>query len=53
MSCMINKWRVKIDWKEVSNVRDLPRTEDHKKREGREKKEKMVAVYMILETSVT
>ena len=31
MTCMINKWRVKIDWKEVSNVRDLPRTEDHKK----------------------
>ena len=25
MTCMINRWRVKIDWKEVYNVRDLPR----------------------------
>ena len=25
MSCTINKWRVKIDWKEVYNVRDPSR----------------------------
>ena len=25
MTCTINKWRVKIDWKEVYNVRDPSR----------------------------
>ena len=53
MTCMINRWRVKIDWKEVYNVRDPPRMGDHKKRGGGEKKEEMVVAYMVLETSVT
>ena len=25
MTCMINRWRAKIDWKEIYNVRDPPR----------------------------
>ena len=40
MTCMINRWRVKIDWKEVYNVRDPPRMEDcGKERRWREKGE--------------
>ena len=53
MTCMINKWRVKIDWKEVYNVRDPPRTRGGKKRARGEKKQKIVAVCMILKSSVT
>ena len=53
MTCTINRWRVKIDWKEVYNVRDLPRMGDHEKRAEREKKEKTVAVCMVLKTTVT
>ena len=37
MICMINRWRVKIDWKEVYNVRDPPRRRDHEKDKKREK----------------
>ena len=37
MTCMINRWRVKIDWKEVYNVRDPPRRRDHEKDKRREK----------------
>ena len=36
-TCMINRWRVKIDWKEIYNVRDPPRMGDQKSR-GREKR---------------
>ena len=50
---MINRWRAKIDWKEVYNVRDPPRMGDCEKRAGGEKKEEVVAVCMILKTSVT
>ena len=53
MTYMINRWRVKIDWKEVYNVRDPPRIGDDRKRARGEKKEKTVAVCMILEASVT
>ena len=53
MTYMINRWRVKIDWKEVYNVRDLPRMGMAEERAGGEKNEKNVAVCMILETSVT
>ena len=53
MTCTINRWRVKIDWKEVYNVRDPPRMGDHGKRAEREKKEKTVAVCMVLKTTVT
>ena len=53
VTCMINRWRVKIDWKEVYNVRDPPRMRDHKKRGGGEKKEETVVACMVLETSVT
>ena len=38
MTCMINRWRVKIDWKEVYNVRDPPRIGDRGKKRGRKKK---------------
>ena len=38
MTCMINKWRVKIDWKEVYNVRDPLRMGDHKKESRRREK---------------
>ena len=38
MTCTINRWRVKIDWKEVYNVRDPPRMGDHGKRAERERK---------------
>ena len=50
---MINRWRVKFDWKEVYNVRDPPRMGDREKKRGREKKEKMVIACMVLETSIT
>ena len=53
VTCMINKWRAKIDWEEVYNVRDPPRMEDHKKRRGGEIKKEVVAVCMILKTPVT
>ena len=53
VTCMINRWRVKIDWKEVYNVRDPPRMGDRGKRAKREKKEEVVAVCMILKTPVT
>ena len=36
-TCMINRWRAKIDWKEIYNVRDLPRRGDQKT--GERKKE--------------
>ena len=38
MTCTINKWRVKIDWKEVYNVRDLPRMGDSGKESRRREK---------------
>ena len=53
MTCTINRWRVKIDWKEVYNARDPPRRGDREKRAGREKKEKIAAVYMVLKTTIT
>ena len=48
MACTIDKWRVRIDWKEVYNGKDPPRMEDGEKGTGREKKEKIAAVYMVL-----
>ena len=33
MTYMINRWRAKIDWKEVYNVRDPPRMGDQEKGE--------------------
>ena len=53
MACMINRWRVKIDWKGVYNRRDPPRMGDHEKRAEREKRKEAVAVCMILKTPVT
>ena len=53
MTCMINRWRVKIDWKEVYNVRDPSRMGDREKKRGREKKEEIVIACMVLKTSVT
>ena len=53
MTYTIDRWKVKIDWKEVYNVRDPPRMRDHEKRTGREKKEKTVVVCMVLKTTVT
>ena len=38
MTCMINRWRVKIDWKEVYNVRDTPRMGDHGRKSRRREK---------------
>ena len=38
MTCMIKRWRVKIDWKEVSNVRDPPKMGDHNKKSRRREK---------------
>ena len=49
----INRWRVKIDWKEVYNVRDPPRMRDRRKRAKREKMKEVVAVCMILKTPIT
>ena len=48
MACTINKWRVKIDQKEIYNGRDPPRIGDREKRTGKEKKEKKAAVCMVL-----
>ena len=53
MTYMINRWRVKIDWKEVYNVRDLPRMGIAEERAGGEKNEKTVAVCMVLKATVT
>ena len=53
MTCMINKWRAKIDWKEIYNVRDPPRMGDQKKQAEEKRKEKIVAICMILETFAT
>ena len=33
ITCMINRWRAKIDWKEVYNVRDPSRMRDRGKGE--------------------
>ena len=44
MTCTINRWRVKIDWKEVYNEREPPRMGDRGKGTRREKKEKIAAV---------
>ena len=38
MTCMINRWRVKIHWKEVYNVRDPPRMGDRGKKSRRREK---------------
>ena len=48
MACTINRWRVRIDWKEVYNGRDPPRMGDREKGIGREKKERTAAVCMVL-----
>ena len=53
MTYTINRWRVKIDWKEVYNVRDPPRMRDRGRGVEREKKEEAVAVCIILKTPVT
>ena len=39
MTYMINRWRAKIDWKKVYNVRDPPRIEDRKGEAKRKKEE--------------
>ena len=38
VTCMINRWRAKIDWKEVYNVRDPPRIGDPRKKNRRREK---------------
>ena len=43
MTCTINKWRVKINWKEVYNVKDPPRMGDCGRGAEREKKEEAIA----------
>ena len=48
MACTINKWRVKIDRKEIYNGKEPPRMGDHEKGTGREKKEKTTSVCMVL-----
>ena len=48
VTCTINRWRAKINWKGIYNVRNPPR-----KREGEWEGENMIAIYMILETFVT
>ena len=53
MTCMINRWRVKIDWKEVYNVRNPPRMGDRGKKRGREKKDETIIACMVLETPLT
>ena len=53
MTYTINRWRVKIDWKEIYNERDPLRIGDRGKGVGREKKEKTAAVCMVLKTMVT
>ena len=49
MACIINRWRIKIDWKEIYNGRDPPKMGDREKGRGREKKEKTAAICMVLE----
>ena len=53
MTCTTNKWRVKINWKEVYNVRDSPRIGDRGKKRGREKNEETIIACMVLETPLT
>ena len=53
MAYMINRWRVKIDWKRVYNRRDPSRMRDRRKKAEREKRMEAVAVCMILKTPVT
>ena len=53
MTCTINRWRVKIDWKEIYNGRDPLRMGDRKKGPGSEKKEKVATVCMVLKATVT
>ena len=48
MTCTINRWRVKIDWKEVYNEREPPRMGDRGKGTRREKKEKIAAICIVL-----
>ena len=48
MTCTINRWRVRIDWKEVYNGKDPPRMGDREKGRRREKKKKTAAVCMVL-----
>ena len=48
MACTINRWRVRIYWKEAYNGRDPSRMGDRKKRTRREKKEKTAVVCMVL-----
>ena len=48
MACTINKWRVRIDWKEVYNGKVPPRMRDREKGRRREKKEKTTTVCMVL-----
>ena len=52
MTCMINRWRAKIDWKEIYNVRDPPRM-GIKKSVGRKIKEDTGATDMTLEIFAT
>ena len=47
MACTINRWRVRIDWKEVYNGKDPPRMRDREKGRRREKK---AVVCMVLKT---
>ena len=49
MACTNNRWRVKIDWKEIYNGRDTPKMGDREKGRGREKKEKTASVCIVLE----
>ena len=54
MVCTINRWRVKVNWKEIYNGRDPPQEWGiAKKGAGREKKEKTAIVCMVLKTTVT
>ena len=41
MTCTINRWRVKIDWKEVYNVRDPPRMGIAEKEQEERKRRKL------------
>ena len=48
MACTINRWRAKIDRKEIYNGKNPLRMGDREKGTGREKKEKTAAVCMVL-----
>ena len=48
MACTINRWRVKIDQKEIYNGRDPLRMGDREKGTGKEKQERTAAVCMVL-----